>query len=376
MTNPEGFEPQTTLHVRRAAAGDGESTAWLVERFAPLLLAQARLRLPPELRRHVEPEDLVQDAWAVALPRLRELPPRDGRLTPVVLRFLCTTILYRVNNLLQRRLDRSLRAADDEGDAGPPLSRLVASESLALERVLRGEACRYVLAAIDALDETDRRIVVLRGIDQKFEPSHQRCRGDPKGFAHLRFVFVEPAQRDEPFGAGVAEQPVDEPLDLVAVGLHDPFSGHPDCEVVHGSTDDLRRADFWRCHPRWDQPSRAVDLAAFAISKAPVSNAEFATYGQMPLENTALYCDRVGEKNRCGVLVYAWASVLKDVSTIHRTGKKNTMPTIQPTMPRVMLLPRFFLGATRRGAALAMPASAVLMSALVIMPPALFRRTR
>jgi RNA polymerase sigma factor (sigma-70 family) len=165
MTNPEGVEPQTTLHVRRAAAGDGESTAWLVERFAPLLLAQARLRLPPELRRQVEPEDLVQDAWAVALPRLRELPPRDGRLTPVVLRFLCTTILYRVNNLLQRRLERSLRAAEDEGDAAPPLSRLVASESLALERVLRGEACRYVLDAIDALDETDRRIVVLRGIE-------------------------------------------------------------------------------------------------------------------------------------------------------------------------------------------------------------------
>src|SRR5882757_1960380 len=106
-----------------------------------------------------------------------------------------------------------------------------------------------------------------------------------------------------------------------------------------------------------------------------VANAEFATYGQMPLENTALYSDRVGEKNRCGVLVYASDSVLKDVSTIHRTGKKNTMPTIQPTMPRGMLLPRFFLGATRRGAALARPASAVLMSALV-MPPAPSRRTR
>src|SRR5580692_7309254 len=106
-----------------------------------------------------------------------------------------------------------------------------------------------------------------------------------------------------------------------------------------------------------------------------VANAEFATYGQMPLSNTALYCERVGEKNRCGVLVYAWTSVLKDVITIHRTGKKNTMPTIQPTTPRGRLLPRFFRGVTRRGAALARPASAVLMSALV-MPPAPSRRTR
>src|SRR5262249_47449457 len=164
MAEPVRDEPQTSLHVHRAAAGDDASTAWLVERFAPLLLAQARTRLPPELRRTVEPEDLVQDAWAVALPRLRDLPPRDGRLTPVVLRFLCTTILYRVNNLLQRRLERSLRAEADDGGGGPPLSRLAASGSLALERVLRGEACRYVLAALDGLEETDRRIVVLRGI--------------------------------------------------------------------------------------------------------------------------------------------------------------------------------------------------------------------
>ncbi len=80
-------------------------------------------------------------------------------------------------------------------------------------------------------------------------------------------------------------------------------------------------------------------------------------------------------KNRWGVLVYAWTSDLKDVSTIHSTGKKNTMPTIQPTMPSGMLLVRLFLGVTRRGAALARPASVVLMSALV-MPPAPSRRTR
>jgi len=106
-----------------------------------------------------------------------------------------------------------------------------------------------------------------------------------------------------------------------------------------------------------------------------VANAEFATYGQIPLENTVLYCDRVGEKTRLGVLVYAWASVLNDVSTIHSTGKKNTIPKIQPTMPTGMLLPRFFRGATRRGGAVPVPGSAVVMSALV-MPPAPFRRTR
>src|SRR5580704_9811324 len=34
-----------------------------------------------------------------------------------------------------------------------------------------------------------------------------------------------------------------------------------------------------------------------------VANAEFATYGQRPLENTARYWDSVGENTMCGVLV-------------------------------------------------------------------------
>ena len=51
----------TKMHLRRAVAGDVESVGWLVERFAPLLLAKARLRLPAEFRRFVEPEDLDRE---------------------------------------------------------------------------------------------------------------------------------------------------------------------------------------------------------------------------------------------------------------------------------------------------------------------------
>ena len=43
-----------------------------------------------------------------------------------------------------------------------------------------------------------------------------------------------------------------------------------------------------------------------------------------------------GEKTICGVLVYASASVLNAVSTIHSTGKNNTMPTTQANTPQSM----------------------------------------
>ena len=56
----DGREQLTTLHVRRA---------------------QAEYRLGPRLRRHVDPDDMVQEVWATALPRLPELgecPPPSG----------------------------------------------------------------------------------------------------------------------------------------------------------------------------------------------------------------------------------------------------------------------------------------------------------
>ena len=86
--------------------------------------------------------------------------------------------------------------------------------------------------------------------------------------------------------------------------------------------------------------AHGVASSSTRIVETIVANAELATYGHRPLANTALYCDSVGEKTMCGVLVYASASVLNEVSTIHSTGKKNTIPTTQPTMPQVRLLLR------------------------------------
>ena len=78
------MEDTTTL-VRRAKLGDHESLATLVEKLTPLLLAQARYRLGTS-NTEVDPDDVVQEVWARALPRLPELSDRDGRQTPVLLK--------------------------------------------------------------------------------------------------------------------------------------------------------------------------------------------------------------------------------------------------------------------------------------------------
>lgn len=151
----------TTMHVRRAMGGERSSIEWIVARLTPLLLAQAEYRLGPSLRAEIEPADLVDEAWLVALPKLAELTARDDRVTPVLLKFLSTTMTFRINRILRQRLTREGGAKVDAHGSG-----LAAATSGVITRVTRGEMVDLVRAQIDELQPHDREILVLRGIEQ------------------------------------------------------------------------------------------------------------------------------------------------------------------------------------------------------------------
>ncbi|MEM7308436.1 MAG: sigma-70 family RNA polymerase sigma factor [Planctomycetota bacterium] len=153
----------TTIHVRRAIAGDVAGTDWVVARFTPLLLAQARYRMG-QLKGLYEPDDVVADVWTAVLPKLSEVPLPGDRATPVFVRYLSTALLYEVNNLLRKQVAATVHGEDTRlpdpvvatPDRAPgPVSRVVDAET-------RGQ----VLAAIEALEESDREILILRGIEQ------------------------------------------------------------------------------------------------------------------------------------------------------------------------------------------------------------------
>ena len=80
----------TTMQVAQAIGGDLQSLNWVVARLSPVLMAQAKYRLGRALRKHLDPEDLVQEAWAAALPKLGALG-KDESLTAlfVVFTALC-----------------------------------------------------------------------------------------------------------------------------------------------------------------------------------------------------------------------------------------------------------------------------------------------
>lgn len=169
---PPAHDPLlTTIQVRGAAGGDATCLDWLVRHLTPWLLTAARYRLGRRLRAICDPEDVVADVWTVTLPRLGELAARDGRVTPVLLKFMSTTLLHKVNRLLERHVFGKPPVvspgalATDASAAG--LDQIQDLATAVISRAVRSERRTAVLAAIDALSDDDREVLILRGIEQQ-----------------------------------------------------------------------------------------------------------------------------------------------------------------------------------------------------------------
>lgn len=174
---PGSADALTTLHVRQAIAGDVGSVEWIVTRLSPLVLAHARYRLGRLAQQH-DPHDLVQDAWLTTLPRLRDLTPRDGRLTPVLLKFLSTAVLNRVRNLFYDQARR--------GDV-QSASQVFADRSGAVTNAIRAERVAAVQATLDELEPADREVVLLRGVEQVSAPAAAVLLGISVDAVHKRY---------------------------------------------------------------------------------------------------------------------------------------------------------------------------------------------
>jgi RNA polymerase sigma-70 factor (ECF subfamily) len=186
----ESSNDLTTLHVHRARDGEQESLAWLIARFSPLLYAQASYRLRGSLRQIYDPEDLVADVWATVLPRFGDLRERSNRLTPVMLKFLSTTLLNKANRLIEKHLTRPRQIGSSESpttSGSDLLERLPADITHASTLAQRDEAFTALQAALNELDEQDREVLVLRGIEQISNDEAAQLLGVTPGAATRRY---------------------------------------------------------------------------------------------------------------------------------------------------------------------------------------------
>ena len=153
------------------SGGDGEATDEsarrdllheLVERHRPTLLTYVSFRLDPALRRREAVSDIVQSA-------LREVLANPGNFSyqgePAFRAFLHRVIEHKIANKKRHweALKRSGASVEtpEQLDDLPPRSR-AAEPATPSELVCDREEAERLHAAIDALDEDDRRLLTMR----------------------------------------------------------------------------------------------------------------------------------------------------------------------------------------------------------------------
>jgi RNA polymerase sigma-70 factor (ECF subfamily) len=168
MTPPQ---PDTEQLLTRCAQGDAAAAGALLERHRERLRHMVALRLDRRLWARVDPSDVVQDALAEAARKL----PDYARLRPLPfypwLRQLAWERLAQLHRWHVRASKRSV-----EREAGPVLplpdesahalaERLVARGSSPSAGVRRAEQRGQVQAALAALAEGEREVLVLRYLE-------------------------------------------------------------------------------------------------------------------------------------------------------------------------------------------------------------------
>ena len=155
--------------LKRAATGDRESCAALVERVDPLLLLYARRQLAPPLDARFDPADIVNDAWARMLRasatssrRTAASRARCSSTRPPSSTTACEISRADIARSRRRRAPARARRATRRAASTPPTtppgssppSRGAKSPSASARS---STSCRH----------RDREIVLLRGIGQQ-----------------------------------------------------------------------------------------------------------------------------------------------------------------------------------------------------------------
>ncbi len=151
--------------IMGAKTGDPRSIAALVERLTPALIVQASHRLGATLRRQIDPQDVVNDVWLAALPRIAEFTPKEGSASQSLLAYLGVSVLRRIHRLQKIHFAKPGAAVAAPGPT-ETMSQLSAETTGIVSKVVKGERHAALHAAVAELDELDRAVVVLRALEQ------------------------------------------------------------------------------------------------------------------------------------------------------------------------------------------------------------------
>lgn len=163
------------------------------EAAGPALLAWARLRIRPELRARLEPDDLVQEVGCRAWAQIDRFDPALGSFRRWLFGFANRVLLEALRDLGRARPDGAAPRTQPAG-----VSEIAASVTSVTRKVAREEVVRLFLSRIDALEGEDRDLLLHRGLEGLSHPETATLLGIGEDAVRKRWQRLCERMRDDP----------------------------------------------------------------------------------------------------------------------------------------------------------------------------------
>jgi RNA polymerase sigma-70 factor (ECF subfamily) len=192
---PTSSESETLHLVERAAGGDQQAWAELLDAYRARLRRMVALRLDPRLRGRVDPSDVIQEA---CLDAARRLPEYCNE--PAVSFYLWLRYLVGQQVLVQHRRHLGVAARDagrevplrggpmPQASTDAPAAELLDKLTSPSQAALRAERKVRLQEALDAMNPLDREIVILRNYEQLTNGEAAQVLGLDKSAASKRYI--------------------------------------------------------------------------------------------------------------------------------------------------------------------------------------------
>ena len=168
MSDP--VESDTSELLAAACRGDKSAANQLVGHYRDRLRRMVAVRMDDRLSARIDPSDVVQETLMLAAQQLADYvqdPPLP--FYPWLRQLACNRLaaLYRRHLEADKRSIRREQSLNISGESAIQLAeRLACHESGPVQRAVRKEMCQRVRAALSALAESDREILILRHLEQ------------------------------------------------------------------------------------------------------------------------------------------------------------------------------------------------------------------
>jgi len=172
----------TTNVLRDALTGSGKALEQVYERAAPRLLAYIRLRMGRDLRARLESRDILQATLLRSFERFDDFRGSDARsLAAWLARIAEREIADRADFHHRQRRDAGREVALEPTDMPAPVRS-------ALTQAILDEQARQLEAAMDALIDAHREIILLRKFEELSFPEIARRLGKSEDACRMQFA--------------------------------------------------------------------------------------------------------------------------------------------------------------------------------------------